>query len=153
MAQFGGGETNVWTDIMVQPHLGDPAVFTPEADSTFILLFSTNGQVVVYDGATPTTLTNIVSEDTWVRVTVKSDYAAKTWDLYLDSQLAAPGLDFYNGGVSEFTEFGVLGGGLHGNPLDNIGVLENRERVRAVLQNGTFVKNALPDSHTVIRTG
>ena len=108
---FGGAETDVWTDMMVQAVPGNDADVTMAADATFGVYAASNGHWVVFDGTNTVELTDTVSTGVWTRVTINSDYVAKTWDLYLDGALATNGLGFYNTSATALTELGVIGAG------------------------------------------
>jgi len=78
-----------------------------------LFCFDNAGLLVVYDGHQANgqrgvTLTNQapVSTGTWVRLSVKLDYGAQTWDLFLDTVRVAQGLGFASA-QSSFTAFGV----------------------------------------------
>jgi len=45
----------------------------------------------------------------WLRLTVRSDYAGKTWDLYLNGRMIAADLGFINRTVAAFTGLGLTG--------------------------------------------
>ena len=48
---FNDGHTNVWTDLYVQPALGDnDSVTNPPTGSTFAFYVNTSSNIVVYDG-------------------------------------------------------------------------------------------------------
>jgi len=113
---FDGAETEVWTDLYMQPAFGsdDETVTNPPSDATFAFYVSTNGHIVVYDGTTPTELSNTpLTEGDWVRFTVHSDHVAGAWDLYLNGLTApiASGLGFYCGSDAGYSEFSVRGAG------------------------------------------
>ena len=109
--EFGGGETDVWTDLRVRPVFGDPGGMPPTG-SSFAFYVDTNGTVVAYDGTTATQLVgNVVQSNQWVQFTVHSDYAATNWSLYLDGASLAEGLGFYDTSATNYSEFGVTGAG------------------------------------------
>ena len=108
---FGGTETEVWTDLRVRPVFGEPDS-TPPAGSSFAFYVDTNGTVVAYDGATATQLVGtVVQSNQWVQFTVHSDYASTNWSLYLNGSPLAAGLGFYDTSATNYTEFGVTGAG------------------------------------------
>lgn len=117
---FFGRETNVWTDMRVQPvFCPDEPNMDPEA--TVGLYFNTNGNPVAYNGLVPVTLSNAtVTAGTWTRVTINSDYASRTWALYIDSVLVESDLGFYSGGATNFTQFEVRGAGNDNALFDDI---------------------------------
>jgi uncharacterized repeat protein (TIGR02543 family) len=119
--EFADAQTNVWTDFRVQPAFLDGEPGNLDADSTSVIFFNTNGHPVVYDGLTPVVVSNVtVTTGEWVRVTVNSDYAAKTWALYINGALQKPDLDFYDATATHYTEFSVKGAGAATVPLDAI---------------------------------
>jgi hypothetical protein len=109
---FNGGETNVWTDLYIQPAFGDNSSVQPDPGSSFACYVQTNGQVVAFDGTVQTQLVHAaLTEGEWVRLTVHSDYGTKTWDLYLDGDPTpiGSGLGFFDTGAASYTEFGISG--------------------------------------------
>jgi len=70
-------------------------------DAAVSVLFNGDGRLVLCDGARPVgtewvVLTNHVPRvaGTWARLTVRTDYAAQTWSLYLDGTAVAENLGF-----------------------------------------------------------
>ena len=119
--QFSGTESNVWTDLYIQPVFGDDTTTNPPAGSTFAFFVNTASNVVVYDGTSMVTTTATVVEHAWTRFTVNSDYASETWDLYLNGSQISTNRDFYHTTVSAYSEFGILTGGGDSNaPVDDI---------------------------------
>jgi uncharacterized repeat protein (TIGR02543 family) len=104
---FNDARTKVWTDCRARIRYYDqPPVL--EADATVGIYVLTNGMVMAYNGNTPVATGMTVAQDTWVRFTIFSDYAAKTYVLYVnDVRLGKYG--FYNAGVPSFSEFKVTG--------------------------------------------
>jgi hypothetical protein len=45
----------------------------------------------------------------WLRLTLREDYAAKRWDLYVNAQLVAADLGFADYATSGFTQFQLIG--------------------------------------------
>ena len=117
---FTSGDTNVWTDLWIQPVLSDDAPEIDE-DATVLMYFNQDGHPVVYDGQDPI-VTNVVTVTTgeWVRLTVRSDYETKTWDLYVNGASVAEGLGFYNDEKEAFTELTIRGAGSHSAFVDDI---------------------------------
>ena len=118
---FVDEQTNVWTDVHYQPAFFDGEPGTTDADVTTFLVFNTDGNPVVYDGQEFVTFSDVnVNAGEWVRVTVRSDYVAKTWDLYIDTDLVAEGLGFYDATAAHYREFSVAGAGSGTVPIDDI---------------------------------
>lgn len=121
---FGDNQTNVWTDFYLQP------IFCPEdipdsaSDETVKLYFDIDGNPVVYDGTNRTVISgSSISSGQWVRVTIHSDYVAKTWDLYIDNDSVATGLGFYNAAVAGYNYFAIEGGSATaGATFDNVSI-------------------------------
>jgi len=133
--RFSGGKTNVWTDLRVQPVFiaaADASAVNVPDGSSFAFYVGANGQVVAYDGTMTTQLVHdALTEGEWVRFTVHSDCAAKTWDLYVDRRIQAEDLGFYDAGATGYTEFGVTHAGAPTNGtessyVDNIGITLTR---------------------------
>jgi hypothetical protein len=61
-----------------------------------------------------------VTTGAWTRVTVRSDYATKTWDLYVNTVLASSGLGFYNVDSTQFKTFRVKGASNTSVALDDL---------------------------------
>ena len=127
---FNDGQTNVWTDLYVQPAFGadDGSVDVPEAGSSFAFYVNTSSNVVVYDGTTQTALAQTVSAGQWVRFTVRSEYTTRSWDLHMGGvkPAVAAGLGFYDTNAAACTEFGVRGGGASGSArADDVNITLN----------------------------
>ncbi len=121
---IAGNETNVWTDIYYQPVLFDGEPGTPDADTTIFLAFNEDGNPMVYDGSVLLTFGDVsIATGAWVRVTMRSDYVAKTWDLYIDTDLVAEGLGFYDATAAHYREFSVTGAGSGTVPIDDIQIV------------------------------
>ncbi len=121
---FGDEQTHVWTDYYYQPAFFENPPTAVDADATVIFFFDENGNPVVYNGETPETISEVsITPGEWVRVTVESDYATGTWNLYIDASRVASGLGFYNESVTNYTSFAVRGGGSTGAYLDDVQVL------------------------------
>lgn len=116
----GPGRTNIlWTDFQAKPvpqMLG--AVPAVANDPTAIFhVQSGTGYLIVYDGTNPVILTNqpAVAANTWARFTVRSDYTAQTWDLWLNGAGVARNLDFYSSARTEFGGLRIFRGEVPGN--------------------------------------
>jgi hypothetical protein len=109
---FNDEQTNVWTDLYIQPVFGDNPSVPPPPGSSFAFYVHTNGQVVAFNSTTETQLVHTaLVEGQWVQFTVHSDYGTKTWDLYLNGAPTAigSGLGFFDTGAASYTEFGISG--------------------------------------------
>jgi hypothetical protein len=124
---FPGRETRVWTDVVMQPVLfgDDPP---PNPGATVLLYFNKDGYPVVYDGPVPTVLTGLtpVAAGEWVRVTIKSDYVSRKWDLYLNSHLVASELAFYDQDAIGYMSFLLAGAGESSAYVDDIQIVLQR---------------------------
>jgi hypothetical protein len=124
---FNDGQSNVWTDLYIQPVFGadDDSVTNPPANSSFAFYVYTNGQVVAFDGRnSPTQLVHTaLNPGDWVRFTVFSDYADTEWDLYLNDILLRENMDFVDATApASYTEFGVRGAGSSNAPIDDVSI-------------------------------
>ena len=121
---FVDGQTDVWTDFYTRPKFGDPASApTPPQYSTMAFFVSTNGQVIAFNGSTPTQLNHTALVDgSWVRFTTHSDYMDQEWDLYLDGDIIGTGMDFYTNATS-YTRFGIVNPGTNSAYVDDINIL------------------------------
>jgi hypothetical protein len=106
----------VWTDFYLKPipspTPGNELQAQPDATAIFFVETETRF-VVVYDGFMPTTLSSKppAPASGFVRFTVRSDYAAKTWDLWMDGVKVAENLGFFNAAKSRYASFKILDGG------------------------------------------
>jgi len=120
---FNDGQKNVWTDVVVKPNFGEAPTGSLDGRS-FAFYCNTDRYVVVYTNMTPYELTSYgpLPEDTWVRFTVESDHNEQTWDLYIDRTLVEFDLPFTDLTTppESYEEFGVVGGGGDGAPLDDV---------------------------------
>jgi M6 family metalloprotease-like protein len=120
---FEGAYTNVWTDFMLQPVFFEGAPPLPEPMGTVNFYFNNNGHPVVYDGTTPVELSTVtVTTGAWIRVTVRSDYVARKWTLYVNASLAAANLAFYATEPLVYTRFEVSGAGSLSVALDDLSI-------------------------------
>lgn len=123
--EFAGGETNVWTEFMIQPTLFTDGPDALYADTTVAMYFNSNGYPVVYDGTNPVVLTSAPqATGQWMRITLASDYNAKLWDLYIDGSSVTQGIAFYGTTMTNFTGFEVYGGDGAGGVVDNVRIAE-----------------------------
>ena len=120
---FAGAETDVWTDLLVQPVFDGGSTTNPPAGSSFAFYVNGGGNVVVYNGTSTQTLATTVIENEWTRFAVHSDYNATNWALYVDGALAIENLSFFDSGATAFTEFGLIAGAGESNaPVDNVSI-------------------------------
>ena len=86
---FGGTNNGIqWIDLYLQPivaHGNTP----PETPCTSLIYFDFSQGIMCYDGAgdgtgewVPTGVS--VSSNTWYRISIKQDYTAQTWEVYVD---------------------------------------------------------------------
>lgn len=120
---FAGTETDVWTEMLVQPVFDGGSTTNPPAGSSFAFYVNGGGNVVVYNGTSTQTLATTVIENEWTRFAVHSDYNATNWALYVDGALAIENLTFYDTNATAFTEFGLIAGAGESNaPVDNVSI-------------------------------
>jgi uncharacterized repeat protein (TIGR02543 family) len=120
---FGGAYTNVWTDFVLKPVFFESAPTLPDPMGTANFYFNSNGHPVVYDGTTPVELSTVtVTTGTWIRVTVRSDYVARKWNLYVNTSLAASNLAFYASVPLVYTSLEVSGAGSTSVALDDLSI-------------------------------
>ncbi|MBT3295638.1 MAG: hypothetical protein HN919_10195 [Verrucomicrobia bacterium] len=131
---FNDGQTNVWTDLYMQPVFSANAtsVMDPPTDASFAFYVHTNGQVVAYDGTNATQLVHTpLTEGEWVRFSVHSDYAAKQWALYMNGGRIAADLGFFDTGAAAYTELAVRGAGSSNAAVDSITIDTNAPALNA----------------------
>jgi len=96
----------VWLDMYAKAI----AATTPSGAVTdsAVFLFNTQGRLVVRDGTSWLTLSNVaaVATGSWVRISVKLDYSSQTWQIVLNGTNAAENLDFAASG-SAFSAFSI----------------------------------------------
>lgn len=124
---FGDGQSNVWTDLYIQPAFGDNSSTNPPDESSFAFFVNNSSNVVVYNGNATQALTGVtVTPGEWVRFTVFSDYTNSNWDLYVDGVLVTNDVNFYtNTAPPNYQEFGVRGGGSSSVPFDDVYISTN----------------------------
>jgi len=120
---FAVGETSVWTDMRIKPVFSVRVMPAP-ANASAAFFFNMSGNPVVYDGATPVTLSGTaISAGQWVRVSIHSDYVAKTWDLYIDGVEVQAGIGFHAAAATGYRSVKVDNGSeTFGTKLDNVSV-------------------------------
>ena len=134
-----GASTNiVWTEWMARPQPMLRSSFLFDTNATVLFYVNDSNKLVVFDGTTTNALSTTVTPDTWTRFTVRSDYSAKTWDLWVDRTSVATGLGFYNTGASGFSELGVTEGSTDGSlcyldELDIDGIVKQSSAADATL--------------------
>jgi len=104
---FTDNRTLVWSDAYAKlvPCAHSPAM-DPDATSGFYV--RADGTVMAYHGAVPVSTGVTVAEGQWVRYTVRSDYTAKIWTLYINGSFAGK-YAFFNTNGASFSEYKVLG--------------------------------------------
>ncbi len=130
------GET-VWVDVwQVAKPVGDvPASLGGDYAGAY--LFDPQGRTVMCDGGTFVTNARVrVALDTWQRATVRLDYAARTWNLYVGGVLAGRNLRM-GPDAGPFRGLGAVGEGE--TVLDDVRV--TRSRPQGLSADG----DALPD--------
>jgi len=110
--------------LFVQPVFFEAEADSPPAGATSAFYFNVDRHPVVFNGENPQIIASVqVPENDWFRVTIRSDYVSKRWDLYIDGVLVAEDLTFYDQSVTDYSGFEILGGGDTLMPVDNIRVL------------------------------
>ena len=130
----GVGATNVWVDFFIQPQMNpDDEPLPLEQNSSVAMYLNTSGKIVVQSGAAWRTCDAFtVTNNAWVRLTVKLNYAARKWELY--AAHAEPGskavcvareLDFVTGSTNgSVREFRLTADGARTACLDNLSVTD-----------------------------
>lgn len=115
------GSNMVIVDYYAQPvHRDQAATPSISTNTSAAFYLNSNGCVVVYDGGSGwQTQTNVVSEGSWTRFTIRLDYSAKTWDLRLDSVPILEDLGFAYPMV-EFSQFKARGSSFSSSFLDDL---------------------------------
>ena len=134
-----GASTNiVWTEWMARPQPMLRSSFLFDTNATVLFYVNDSNKLVVYNGTTTNALSTTVTPDTWTRFTVRSDYSAKTWDLWVDRTSVVTGLGFYNTGATGFSDLGVSHGSTDGalayvDELDINGIVKQSSAADATL--------------------
>ncbi len=119
--RFAGSESRVWTDLFLQPVFADWDGELPDPDATTALMFHSDGHPVVYDGQTPRVLDDVtVTTGAWIRVTFLSDHTEGQWDLYINEELVAENLGFYNTNTAHYSGLKIEGAGEVSALVDDI---------------------------------
>lgn len=126
---YGWTNATVWTDLYLWPGAPGGAWTTnrlPYETSPWRL--DASRQLHVYDAGSGTWLSPVhapLSTATWSRLTMREDYAARTWDLALNETPVATGLPFaYSTNV--FTRVHVPIAGTNGLYIDTLAVSTNQ---------------------------
>ncbi len=150
---FGDGQTNVWTDLHIQPAFGDNSSTNPPDDSTFAFFVNSSSNLVVYSGNSTRTLTGVtITQGEWVRFTVQSDYANSNWDLYVDGVPVTNDVDFYTNTTPSYEEFGVRGGGSSSVPFDDVYISTNPPApfVTFAMASNTYVEGSTATGYVAL---
>jgi hypothetical protein len=99
---------------------------TPEPDATVGVYVSTNAMVMAYSGTNVVSTGIMAQQGEWIRLTMFSDYAAKTYVLYVNDMRAGK-YGFYNAGATNFTELKVSG---ENTFVDDIGITPNQPAMK-----------------------
>jgi len=108
----GASRTNiVWIDLYSIPgsNAVEMATSALKDKSAVVCVNPTSGRISVYDGELPKVvgLVDAPSSD-WTRLTIRGDYATRTWDLWVNTTNIARNLEFSDQTVSAFSELGTL---------------------------------------------
>jgi uncharacterized repeat protein (TIGR02543 family) len=118
---FNDARTKVWTDMRVKV-LYSPEKPAPETNATAFVYVWTNAMVMAFSGTNAVSTGVLVNQGEWVRFTFFSDYAAKTYILFVND-LRVGKYGFYNVGMPVFSELKVGGVSTF---VDDIGVTPNQ---------------------------
>ncbi|MEI6514435.1 MAG: RHS repeat-associated core domain-containing protein, partial [bacterium] len=125
------GASVVWLDVQARPVprlQEDPPVIHSNSASAFFFDAGGHLSVCVNDQNHQYWYAlaqhSPVSTSQWIRLTVRQDYGARRWAIWLDGTRVAEGLPFANP-VSEFSEFRVGGPAFSSAYLDNLVVSTN----------------------------
>jgi hypothetical protein len=120
----------VWSDFYAQPVFATRATVVPDNDATTAFYVDdATDKLVVFDGTNRMVLSSKASltSGAWTRFTVKADYDAKTWSVYVGGEPYADGLGFYNDTVSQLASFNVQEGSASGAAeVDTISITKTR---------------------------
>jgi hypothetical protein len=114
--------TVTWIDLFMKPvfvEVGElPGVINTEQSAvTGFVKIDAEGEVYAVNGdglgggawvpsGQRTVLTDNVAQD-WIRLTYRIDYATKTWDLFVDGQMALADLGFLDNTLNAFSRFAI----------------------------------------------
>jgi hypothetical protein len=130
----GTASTNVvWTDFYARPVFNALDEFSVDPSATVVFWVRTNsGHVVVYDGTNATVLAAkpAVLPGVWTRFTVRADYGARQWALFMDGLPMAQDLAFYNTNVSRFARFVAEEGSASASFVDDLSISLTQPKLR-----------------------
>ncbi|MBI2440552.1 MAG: hypothetical protein HYV35_04190 [Lentisphaerae bacterium] len=122
--------TNVWVQVDCRPSVYEGTNYpTVDTNVVVMLYVNSNGYVVVHNGSTTNpaastnwvTTTSMVGTNNWVTFGIYEDFAAKTWDLYVNGLRITNNLGFIDTSKTNFTGFDVYSGSSTAY-LDNVSV-------------------------------
>ena len=107
---LGGGDPVVWIDGWVRTagSAAPPPLETTPPRSSMVFFGTATVQGLNGDGIGGGNWIDAggpVSPDGWTRVSIRQDYAAKKWDLYLNGQLASADLGFKDSAITQLNGF------------------------------------------------
>jgi uncharacterized repeat protein (TIGR02543 family) len=124
---FSDSRTKVWTDMRLKV-VQSPEKPKPDTNATAAVYISTNAVVMAFNGTNVVSTGALANQGEWVRFTFFSDYAAKTYILFVnDVRVGKYG--FYNAGVPVFTELKVGG---QSTFVDNVGVTPSQPAMKGM---------------------
>jgi hypothetical protein len=132
-AQFSGGTityVDFWLRPTVTPLQADSTTITAAGSIFSLVRLDSAGHLIVFDGdgsggghwvitGRTVALTASGQAATWVRFTVRQNYATKKWDLYVDGQMALHDLGFRDNTQTYLSQFSLLSAGLATAYLDS----------------------------------
>jgi hypothetical protein len=134
---FDDAHSQVWTDMQIRISQSDgPLAIDPE--DTCALFVLTNNAVMVSDGASVVDSGLRAEEGVWTRITLFTDYTAKTWELYVDDRHAGP-FGFLNTAASAYHELRLTGKAVG---VDDVAVTANSLLSTLYAAGGTITPRA-----------
>ncbi len=123
----GSPEAVVWTDLKVKMVVGPLSdLGTNTAGLTAVFAVTGQRKLAGYDGSGHAwaVATNTVDVDPaqWLHLTVRKDYATRTWNLYWDGAPVLKDLGFADSSVDRLARFAVQGGSTLGEYLDDLSI-------------------------------
>jgi len=105
----------VWADFCARPVFADLDVTATNASVAFCV--HTSGYVKVRSGAMDLLLTNgpVLNSNTWVHFTIRSDYQARRWDMYINDVIVRTNMYFRDMQKTNFTRIEVQEASLRTN--------------------------------------
>jgi M6 family metalloprotease-like protein len=122
---FNDARTKVWMDMRVQVAFS-PEKPMPDATSAGAVYVDTNGMVMAFNGTNVLETGIIVQTNTWMRLTMFSDYTAKKYVLYVNDVRAGK-YTFYNATVPAFEHIKIGGKDTF---VDDVGVTPNQPAMK-----------------------